>query len=338
MNKRIVGIALFEGVFLLAFLGVIEIVNGRLLVSQRPVQRFIVLVSLILFLVFGIWQTLRYLWYGCRIYHAFMDSFGLEHERWRGIRKETALMTEGIAQIDQALEEQTALQNSEILIKKAELAALQSQINPHFLYNTLETIRGIALRENVRQIADMTEALSLLFRYSINTKDEFVTLGEDLENLDHYLLIQKYRFKDRFEVIKDFGEDEQVLDIEIPKLIIQPLVENAIYHGLETTTKKGFIKIAAFLTEDTLEISIEDNGVGMSAQMLEALNEKLRGGAKSKVEDATKGSGIALINVNERLHLYYGEDYGLSVYSTVGLGTMVKLILPYSQTNVRQAD
>lgn len=273
----------------------------------------------------GIYLIL-FFWYDQKIFDTFYEKSGMDGKRYHLPSKEAEMLMETLEHFQEILDEQSQNHHSEILVKKAELAALQSQINPHFLYNTLEAIRGIALKRQIPEVADMTEALSLLFRYSISTRDEFVTLGEDMENLDHYLLIQQYRFSNRFEIIKEFEDEKQVLNMEIPKLIIQPIVENAIYHGLETTVEKGIIKITAYLTEDNFVICITDNGVGMDMETLEYLNQRLN---HSDINQRRGEGGIALINVNERIKLYYGDKYGLDVYSTKGLGTTVKVTFPY---------
>ena len=136
--------------------------------------------------------------------------------------------------IDLCAEQRTREKASQIFDKQTELTALQSQINPHFLYNTLECIRGQALIDDNREIAKMTEALSAFFRYSISKKGNFVTLREELDNINNYMLIQQYRFNNRFtlEIMID-EEDKVAYDYLVPKLIIQPVIENAIFHGLE---------------------------------------------------------------------------------------------------------
>lgn len=220
--------------------------------------------------------------------------------------------------------------NSKILKKQAELNALQSQINPHFLYNTLDSIRGLALSEGVDRIANMTKALSKLFRYSISQKSNLVSFRDELKNVDNYIIIQQYRFNNKFNYIKRIEDiDNDILEYRIPKLSIQPIIENAIYHGLETKIGEGTIMIRAYSTEKRLIISIIDDGIGMAQDKLDALNETLTQGKEELLTDKDdKRSGIALINVNERIRLFFGDKYGVRVYSTLGQGTTIEIVLP----------
>jgi two-component system sensor histidine kinase YesM len=180
----------------------------------------------------------------------------------------------------------------------------------------------------------MVEALASFFRYSISRKGNLVTLRDELNNIDNYMMIQRYRFNNRFslEIIID-EEDESAYDILIPKLIVQPVVENAIFHGLEEKTEGGKITIEVILTEQNLILTISDNGVGMSPQQLNKLNEKIHSGDAGQEE--TKGNyrntGIALPNIHKRIQLLYGEEYGVNIYSTEGMGTDVELTIPISR-------
>lgn len=220
--------------------------------------------------------------------------------------------------------------NAKLLKKQAELNALQSQINPHFLYNTLDSIRSQALCEKVPIIASMTKALSNLFRYSISHSNSIVTLREELSNVDNYLTIQQFRFNDKFTVIKQLDDDTyNLLDCKIPKLTIQPIVENAVFHGLETKPGHGTIIISAIATRKRLVIKIEDDGIGISEKKLAELNADLNRSSHDLIEkDISIGGSIALQNVNDRIKLYFGNEYGMHVYSTLNLGTSVELVLP----------
>lgn len=212
-----------------------------------------------------------------------------------------------------------------IMKKQAELDALQSQINPHFLYNTLESIRGQAITLGMEDIEIMTKALSDLFRYSISKKGNLVTFEEELKNVDNYLMIQQYRFNNKFIIVNNVDAD--TLHYKIPKLLIQPIVENAIHHGLETKLGKGTITIKAYKTAKRLVVTIQDDGLGISHDRLVEINEVL---VKGQADIETKQSGlrIGLINVNERIKLNFGDDYGLRVYSAKGIGTTVEIVLP----------
>lgn len=219
------------------------------------------------------------------------------------------------------------------LRSQAEIFALQSQINPHFLYNTLDTIRSHALLCDAEDIAAMTESLSTLFRYSISRPGEMATLKEELENVRNYLLIQQYRFPDKVEYLVEGMEDEVILHYPMPILTIQPIVENAIHHGLEMKIGKGHIKLRAIRTEGRITLLVSDNGLGMSEERLEQLRRSLEcsqaGQETLSGAGRQKGAGIALANVDRRLKFYYGRQYGLRVRSTLGVGTMVEINLPF---------
>ena len=218
---------------------------------------------------------------------------------------------------------------SDILNKQAELDALQSQINPHFLYNTLDSIRGQALAEGVEDIADMTEALSTFFRYSISNRNNIVTLEEELENVQNYFMIQQFRFNNRFR-LQMLPFSRQLLErCRLPKLTLQPILENTILHGMEGKIGPGTITIRVDETENRTVITISDDGAGMNEETLLRLQSRLRGDEPVEMK-RSRGSGIALPNVNRRIKLLFGEDYGLYVMSTLGLGTDVEISLPPS--------
>lgn len=215
---------------------------------------------------------------------------------------------------------------SNMMKKQAELDALQSQINPHFLYNTLESIRGQAIAQGMEDIEIMTKALSDLFRYSISEKGNLVSLEEELKNVDNYLMIQQYRFNNKFIIVNKVEAD--TLNYKIPKLLIQPIVENAIHHGLETKIGKGTITIKAYKTSKRLIVNIQDDGLGISHDKLIEINEVLVKG-QANLEFQHSSLRIGLINVNERIKLNFGQDYGLRVYSSIGVGTNVEIVLPH---------
>lgn len=210
---------------------------------------------------------------------------------------------------------------------QAETGALQSQVNPHFLYNTLDSIRGQALIDRSPVIADMTEALSVLFRYSISRSGDLVTLREEFRCVEKYLMIQQLRFSGKFSFKKQI--DGHLLSSLIPRLTLQPIVENAIYHGLETRAEDGVITLALEQYGGYLVVRVSDNGSGMTESQLLAINEKLRVSSLASVAPtAKKGSGIALGNVHRRIRLAFGESYGLVVSSLPGSGTDVEVMLP----------
>ena len=218
--------------------------------------------------------------------------------------------------------------SSRLLKTQAQINALHSQINPHFLYNTLEMIRSQALDRDVSEIADMAETLANMFRYNIGQPQSLATFEQELENVKNYFLIQQYRFQNRFELQIDIdSEDSEILECQIPRLTIQPIVENAVHHGLERRSGKGMVRISAFLTEQRLIIRISDDGAGMSRTQAEALREKLNAGMDGLITSGTR-HGIALVNISERLKLYFGEEYGLSFSGAEQCGTIVELTLP----------
>ena len=215
--------------------------------------------------------------------------------------------------------------------KQAEYLALQNQINPHFLYNTLEGIRSEAILAGMDSVAEMTEALATFFRYTISKVDHLVTLEDELANIENYYVIQQYRFGDRLHLSIEYEDDDEMeaLGCLIPKLTLQPIVENSIYHGLEEKIGNGHLKIKIVLTPQRLLITVSDDGVGMEEEKLNELNRKM---STALMEDlrasSEKRGGIAVINVNNRIKLLFGEEYGLYFYSTPGIGTDVEIALP----------
>ena len=221
--------------------------------------------------------------------------------------------------------------------RKTEIAFLRSQINPHFLYNTLTMICGMAAENDTGKIISITEALSRIYRYSIKGTEK-VPLKEEMEIVKNYLMIQKERFGDRFQIEYSFSESS--LYCMIPRMIIQPIVENAIVHGLEKSLEPGRLLIGAGLNPNYgyLAIWIYDNGVGMSSQKLESLREKIassqinnskNNGEYKIAKDAPISDSIGLLNVNSRMVLYYGTNYTLLLDSEEGVGTNVQIRVPY---------
>ena len=220
---------------------------------------------------------------------------------------------------------------SKNLKMEAELHALQNQINPHFLYNTLEVIRGRALVQNAQDIADMTEALATIYRYKNNRPGDVATLQEEIDNVRNYMLIQNCRFGDRFRFETEIEDVEDgILTHVLPVLTLQPLVENAIYHGVNERINGGRIRLKAYLTQRDLLIIISDNGKGMDDVTLQEIHRKLVGASEGlPVEKKTgRGTGIALTNVNQRIKFYFGKEYGLDVKSTLGIGTTITITIP----------
>jgi len=202
--------------------------------------------------------------------------------------------------------------------RKGELEVLQSQINPHFLYNTLNSVIRLAERGKTDEVVTMIQSLSRFFRISLSKGKNIITLQEELDHIRHYLVIQSFRFKNKFRY--EIKAQEEVLQYQTIKLILQPIVENALYHGIEMMPDEGLIMIRAEKTEDNIVITISDNGLGMSQ---DTLNGILTGGSKSG-----SGSGVGVRNVDERIRLYFGREYGLSFESEIEEGTTVTIIFP----------
>lgn len=224
--------------------------------------------------------------------------------------------------------------NMRTAFRQAELDALQSQINPHFLYNTLECIRGQAIVEGNRPIADMARALSEFFRYSINRANPLVTVEDELRNVHAYMKIQNYRFGEKYEVRITMEEADRPLITQclLPRLTIQPIIENSLIHGLhDSEREKEYLDIAFELTDTRLILCVTDHGVGMSQAQMDKLNLAMKDASYVPAAVAGSGnrhSGIALQNINERIRLLFGRDYGMRVYSTLGVGCTVEIVLP----------
>lgn len=208
-------------------------------------------------------------------------------------------------------------------LKRAELRALQAQINPHFLYNTLDTIIWMAEAKRTDQVIEIVSALSSFFRISLSKGRDWITIAEEVERTRSYLTIQKMRYRD----ILDFKieVDEAVANFTILKLILQPLVENALYHGIKNKRQGGVIWVRACQkNEAEVELEVEDNGIGFTPEKLTRLQEEL----EDDSGDIRLESGFGIGNVNKRIRLYYGRPYGLTVHSEYTTGTRVTLVIP----------
>ena len=215
--------------------------------------------------------------------------------------------------------------------RQAQYLALQNQINPHFLYNTLESIRSEALIAGLGSVAEMTEALATFFRYTISKVENLVSVEEEIQNCETYFRIQQYRFGTRLSLSIECDPDDrdEIYCCRLPKLTMQPILENSIIHGTECKIGSGHLTIRLERSGKRLLIRISDDGVGMDEASLARMNERLEksGRAFASQNTETKG-GIALVNVNNRIHLLFGEEYGLHVFSMPGIGTDVEISLP----------
>lgn len=211
------------------------------------------------------------------------------------------------------------LVKEEMLKKDAELEALQYQITPHFMYNTLNSIKYAAILKGEKEIGGLVEDFVELLQASINKKGTFVTVAEELHFLENYVSLQRVRYEGKFTV--EYQVEPDASGCFLPRLMLQPLVENAILHGLDMKNDNSQITVTARTEDDTLYVSVKDNGRGMTKEQIESLLEP-------KKEKKTSGlSGIGVVNVKERLHLYYGEAGGISYESGSG-GTTASLYLP----------
>ncbi|MDO4323451.1 MAG: sensor histidine kinase [Lachnospiraceae bacterium] len=203
--------------------------------------------------------------------------------------------------------------------RKSELDALQSQINPHFLYNTLDSIMWMIEAEKYEDAISMVQALGNLFRISLSRGKTIITVGEEIQHAKNYIAIQKYRYKNKFEAF--FEIDEALTQYKTIKLVIQPLIENAIYYGMEFMDGDGEIHIRVRSTDNDLFIEVADNGPGIPQDRLSSL-------LTDESRERSRGSGIGLRNVHQRIQLYFGPDYGLEIESEPDEGTLVRIHLP----------
>jgi len=202
--------------------------------------------------------------------------------------------------------------------RNAELRVLQSQINPHFLYNTLDTIQWKALEYKAFDVADMINSLSIFFRISLSDGKEFITISDEIEHVRNYLEIQKTRYKDK--ISYSINLNESISQNLVPKMIIQPLVENSIYHGLKLKKQKGIININVLSENDYIIIEVIDNGIGMDHKMLATTKDNLYNSIESE--------HYGLYNINERLKLTFKDKYNIDIDSEFGKGTKVLLKIP----------
>lgn len=222
-----------------------------------------------------------------------------------------------------------APEQKHLYAKQAEYLALQTQINPHFLYNTLEGFRSEALLGGVVTVAKMAELLAKFFRYNISNLGKMVTIEDELKNIKNYFKIQCFRFDERIKMEFIFEDDEeQIKKCQTPKLILQPIIENAIHHGIEPLIGQGTIVVRFIMYVDRLFIVISDNGVGMEPEKVLHLNEKVNELDFEEIAEMGNGTGIGILNVNKRIQLLFGSDYGLYFYSKKGGGTDVEMTLP----------
>jgi two-component system LytT family sensor kinase len=238
-------------------------------------------------------------WVWAAIYASSVTAIGIELKIFNSVR------------IQIKLEEQ------ERLLLHARMEALQNQINPHFLFNTLNSISSL-VRLDPDTAREMISKLATILRRLLNTTDSFVPLREEVEFIDNYLDIEVVRFgEDKLRVVKELAAES--LDVMVPAMLLQPLVENSIKHGLASKVEGGSIHLRSRLSESGLVIEVEDDGVGMEA-------------AKPDESESTRGAGIGMANISERLHVLYGDTARMTIDSHEGKGTLVRIRLPLLQT------
>ena len=205
-------------------------------------------------------------------------------------------------------------------LRIAELNALQAQINPHFLYNTLDSINWMARAGQTDQVSEMVNSLSVFFRISLSRGKTFITVNEELRHVENYILIQKKRYEKYLDY--EIDVPESIRGYKCLKMILQPLVENSIYHGIKEKGEKGLIRITAQEAQDVLVFSVTDTGQGMTAEKLRELQEMMEKGIEYNA------GAYGVINVQRRIQTYFGKSYGIHFHSVWGEGTEVKVVIP----------
>lgn len=228
-----------------------------------------------------------------------------------GSREMTALSDSFGHMVVRIQELMARVRSEEIALRKTELRALQAQINPHFLYNTLDSIALMCEDGRNKDAVDMVNALARLFRISISKGHELIPIQKEVEHAESYLKIQKFRYKNQFEYA--FDVEEKCLNYYCNKITLQPIIENAIYHGLNRMIDEGFIKIRIYEDKGDVVFSVSDNGVGMTKEQCETILKN----------ENNPNSGIGMKNVNDRVKIYFGERYGMEIKSEPDVGTTV---------------
>lgn len=338
-----------NGEWYMAYVRNVDVFAGKLvaLVSEKEVLAqagsardlaLMLLAASVLLLSFPVYWTVRGVINPIRSLSAFMGRVAASRDlsklnrriRLDGCREAREMAGECNRMLDtiQNLTQTVIRKDKDILgaeleRKQAELSFLQSQINPHFLCNTFDSIKGLAALHGETEIRSMANDLSLLFRYSIRP-GERVPLRDELDAVERYVRIQKTRFGERFAVCYDISEETR--ELSVPKMILQPLVENAIIHGVEVLDRDGRLVVESERVGDSLILRVRDNGGGMDPEKLERMQRKLAGAQLERDKDIVGyRAGIGVVNVNNRIRLTYGEGYGVTIDSCPGKGTVVTL-------------
>lgn len=243
------------------------------------------------------------------------DAENFEYCRVDGTREITSLSDSFghmVVQVQNLMEQ---VREEEVSLRKTELNALQAQINPHFLYNTLDSIAWMCEEGRIQEAINMVNSLARLFRISISRGHELITIEKECQHAESYLRIQKYRYKNKFTY--QFDVEPECLSYLCNKITLQPIIENAIYHGLDMTDE-GRIQIGIKARGEDILMYVEDNGVGMDEERCKEILHK----------ESSDRSGIGIKNVNDRIQIYFGEKYGLTILSEPDVGTRVEILMP----------
>lgn len=220
---------------------------------------------------------------------------------------------------------QMQLYEAELQKKEAEVSALQSQINPHFLYNTLECIRSIGMVNGINEIVEISGAMARIFRYSIK-EEHYTTINREIECIKDYLRIIEIRFDGKIK--SEIAVDPELKECRIIKMIMQPIVENAVYHGLEKKEDEGTVSIQVKKEDNCINIVITDDGIGMDHAEVRQINSYINSEENDVRNEGKNNRSIGLKNINSRIKLYYGNEYGIHISSAKNVGTRVELKLP----------
>ena len=227
------------------------------------------------------------------------------------------MLDENQRMIEEIKDSKIRLYETELAQQKMEILAYRNQINPHFLYNTLSCMRDMALINDENDIAEMAMALSDIFRYAVKGSN-IVTVRDEVSYIEKFARIIEYRFMGK--ILIKTTVDEEVLDKPMIRFFLQPLVENSVFHGLESKVDAGFVEVLIKGKDDRIEMVVKDNGSGMDEETLERLRDSIKNPKES--------NGIGLSNIVQRLKLFYGDDYTLDADSTVNEGTVIKISVP----------
>lgn len=276
----------------------------------------VVLLLLSGFISVNIARPVRILAHKLRTYSVDGELKGLDLER----RDEIGNLNRSVMQMSERIRELfSKLEHEHEVREKYQFEALRAQVNPHFLFNTLTMIRWMAIVRKADNIVESIDALANMLKYSMSRGGEFVLLREELSNIRSYVFIQNCRFGDRYQVMIDVPEE--VMSLRVIKFILQPVVENAVIHGFEE--ENGTIRISGEKQGNILKIYVRDNGKGISRDVVEKFNR-----SKERHRNEKKLTGIGLENVHERIHVAYGDPYGISIEGIPGEGTTVTYTLP----------